>query len=151
MNRSPEQEFALEPEQFSVEAQATNAHVLQAVAEFKSEIVLRLDALEGAVAELKDGQASLKADVAEVKATVDNAGLNGHTPLLKAFLEQYGATYVKRQAWLTVRSDIAHRFRWLRQPKSWLRTIFYAGLGGLGWEFVSHLSGFHPPHIFGLH
>lgn len=116
-----------EPEQFSVEAQATNAHVLQAVADLKSEIIPRLDTLEG---------------------KVDAAGLNGHTELLKKFLDEYAAGQSTRQAYAKVRADIGRRFGFLSQPKSWVKALFYAVLGGLGWKLV---SGFSFPHLPFIH
>lgn len=109
------------------DAQVTPAHVLEVI---QTGVIPRLDTLEGRF----DG----------LEGTIREAGLNGHTPLLKAFLEQYAGTYQTRQAWQTVRSDVAHRFRFLAQPKAWLRAIFYAVLGGLGWEIA---SGHLPPHF----
>ena len=108
------------PDEVDHSAQITPAHVFDLVT---TQVIPRLDALE---------------------ATVKESGLNGHTPYLKAFLEQYAATYVQRQAWQTVRADIAHRFRFLSQPKSWLKALFYAVLGGLGWKLV---SGLNIPHL----
>lgn len=112
------------PDEIQHEAQVTPAHVLQAVADFKNEVLPRLDALE---------------------RKVDNAGLNGSTPLLKAFLEQYGATYVRRQAWQTVRSDLKHRLRFLAPGKHWITVLFSAVLGGVGWQIASGHFGL--PHI----
>ena len=115
------------------EVQVTPAHVLEAVAAFKREANLRFDTLEGTVNELRE--------------TVEEAGLNGHTPYLKAFLEQYAASYTTRQAWQTVRGDIAHRFRWLTSPKGWLKFLLAAAVGG---TFTGFASTGHMPHIPGL-
>ena len=107
------------PEPVILEAQVTPAHVLQVI---RDEVIPRLDSLDGSVAELQE--------------TAKDAGLNGHTPLLKAFLEQYAHTYQERQAWLTLRGAWGHRLRWLASPKAWLRAIFYASLGGIGYGLV---------------
>jgi hypothetical protein len=82
--------------------------------------------------------------VDHLERVVTEAGLNGHTDLLKSFLEQYAATYTQRQAWQTVKSDIGHRLHWLSSPKAWVKAFFYAGLGGLGWKLV---SGIPFPHL----
>ena len=80
--------------------------------------------------------------------TVKEAGLNGHTALLKQFLDEYAAGQSKAQAWATVRADIGHRFHFLSSPRSWVKALFYAAIGGLGWKIV---SGFQLPHLpFGL-
>lgn len=76
-----------------------------------------------------------------LEGIVKESGLNGHTDLLKAFLEQYAATYTRRQAWLTVRGDVGHRLRWLATPKGWLKVIGAAFLGGIGWALASHYLG----------
>lgn len=99
-------------------ASTTAAETATAQAQGVVQILTRIDRLEG---------------------IVTASGLNGHTELLKSFLEQYAATYTQRQAWLTVRGDIGHRFRWLTTPRAWLRVLFYAILGGVGWEIASHL------------
>jgi len=104
----------------NLEAQVTPAHVLQVIRE---EVIPRLDTLDGSVSDLQE--------------LTKEAGLNGHTPLLKAFLEQYAGTYQTRQAWLTVRSDLAHRLRWLASPRAWIRAIFYGALGAIGYGLVS--------------
>ena len=107
-------------------------------------------AITTAASESAQTNQTLQTDVLPRLERLENiakdSGLNGHTPLLKAFLEQYGATYVRRQAYLTVRSDLAHRLRIFRQPRAWIKAFFYAVLGGLGWQMVSH-----PPHVPGLH
>ena len=82
-----------------------------------------------------------------LEVVVSESGLNGHTDLLKKFLDNYAAGQTKDQAWAVVRADLGHRFRWLRSPKSWLKAVFYAILGGLGWQIASG----HPPHIPGIH
>lgn len=112
-----------DPEQFPVEAQATNAHVLKAVAEFKTEVNGRFDTLEGKVDELEQ--------------TVTKAGLNGHTPLLKKFLEEYSETATARQAWRTVQGDLKHRLRFLAPGKHWLTVLLGAIIGGIGWQIAS--------------
>lgn len=103
------------------QASTTAAQTATAQAQGVVQILGRIDTLEGIV-----------------KAS----GLNGHSDLLKAFLEQYAATYTKRQAWVTVRGDVGHRFRWLTTPKAWLRVVFYAVLGGVGWGLASHFLSF---------
>jgi hypothetical protein len=100
-------------EEIQHDAQVTPAHVL---AFMKEEVVPRLDKLED---------------------TVKEAGLNGHTPYLKAFLEQYAATYVSRQAWATVRSDLKHRLRFLAPGRHWLTVLISAIIGGIGWQIAS--------------
>ena len=100
-------------DEIQLDAQITPAHVL---AVLKEQVIPRL---------------------VELEATVKEAGLNGHTPLLKAFLEQYAATYVSRQAWQTVRGDILHRLRFLAPGKHWLGLLLAGALGALGWELVT--------------
>lgn len=78
-------------------------------------------------------------------ATVKEAGLNGHTSLLKKFLDEYAAGQSKQQAWAVVRADVGGRFRFLASPKGWLRALFYAAIGGLGWKLVSGLTLPHWP------
>jgi hypothetical protein len=107
----------------------TNADLAASIEELGSDLRVRLD---------------------KVEKTVKEAGLNGHTDLLKSFLEQYAATYTQRQAWLTVRQDIAHRFRWLQPGRHWLGVLLAGILGALGWEIVSHLAGVHHNIPFGL-
>ena len=109
-------------DQIPHDQQITPAHVLEVL---NQQVIPRLDKLE---------------------ETVRDSGLNGHTPYLKAFLEQYAGTYATRQAWITVKSDLKHRFRFLTQPRAWFRTIFYASLGAIGWELIS-TSVAHPPHL----
>lgn len=121
------------PQPIDLDAQVTPAHVLDVLVQFKSEVNARFDTLTGDVAELKD--------------TVKEAGLNGHTPYLKAFLEQYAATYTTRQAWLTVRGDIAHKLRWIATPKGWLKMLGAALIGGIGWKLASTLPQIPPIHI----
>lgn len=106
------------------DAQVTPAHVLEYM---QTEVTPRLDKLE---------------------YTVKEAGLNGHTPYLKAFLEQYAATYVSRQAWMTVRSDIKHRLRFLAPSKHWLTILFGSIVGALGWQLVSRATDIHIPSPF---
>lgn len=125
----------MEPEQPEIppvihQAQVTPAHVIEALGVLKSEVNARFDTIEGKVDRLE--------------GTVKESGLNGYSPYLKSFLEQYSATYVQRQAWLTVRADIGHRLHWLSSPKSWLKALFYAAIGGLGWKLV---SGLNLPHL----
>ena len=116
-----------------LDAQITPAHVIQALDAFKREVNTRLDTVEGTLADLSD--------------TVKDSGLNGHTSLLKAFLEQYAASYSSRQAWLTVRSDIKHRLRWLAPSRHWLTILFGSIVGAIGWQLVSHFSGFQIPPL----
>lgn len=111
-----------EPE-VNLDAQVTPAHVYELV---KEQVIPRLDKLE---------------------RTVKDSGLNGHTPLLKSFLEQYAATYTSRQAWQTVRSDLRHKLRWLSPSKHWLTVLFGSILGAIGWQIVSHFTGVHFPPI----
>lgn len=98
------------PEEIPHDVQITPAHVYELV---RDKVIPRLDELEG---------------------TIKEAGLNGHTPYLKAFLEQYAATYVSRQAWATVRSDLKHRLRFLAPGKHWLGVFFGAILGAVAWR-----------------
>ena len=105
------------------DAQITPAHVLDVL---NQQIIPRLDRLEN---------------------TVKESGLNGHTPYLKAFLEQYAGTYATRQAWITVRSDLKHRMSWLAPSKRWLAILFGSILGAIGWQLVSHLTGVQLPPI----
>lgn len=121
------------PEEIPHQVQITPAHVLEALAKFKGEVNARFDGLAG--------------DVAEVKDTVKEAGLNGHTPLLKAFLEQYAATYTSRQAWQTVRGDVAHRLRWLVPGKRWVALILAGALGAVGWQLGASALGLHLPQL----
>ena len=106
-------------QQAAAESAKTN-HIL------RTDVLPRLDSLEGIVRE---------------------AGLNGSTPLLKQFLEEYGQQHLREQAWQTVRSDLTRRFGWLRSPRSWIKATFYAVLGGIGWQ----LAAGHLPHIPGIH
>lgn len=78
---------------------------------------------------------------------IKEAGLNGHTALLRQFLDDYAAGQSKEQAWRVVRADLARRFTWLASPKGWVRALFYAVLGGLGWKLVSGIE--IPTHLFG--
>lgn len=78
-------------------------------------------------------------------ATVKEAGLNGHTSLLKKFLDEYAAGQSKEQAWSVVRADVRHKLRFLASPKGWLKALFYAAIGGLGWKIVSGLQFPHFP------
>ncbi len=123
------------PEPIDIEAQVTPAHVLQALAEFREEIKQRLDRDR-----IEDDRRFDK-----IETTIKDSGLNGHTPYLKALLEQYAATYASRQAWITVKGDIAHRFRWLSSPRAWLRFLAAAAVGGAftGWAANSgiHIHG----------
>jgi hypothetical protein len=96
--------------------QVTPAHVVELI---RDQVIPRLDRLE---------------------RTVKDSGLNGHTPYLKAFLEQYAANSTSRQAWDTVRQDISYRFRFLSSPRAWIKALFYASIGGLGWKLVSGAS-----------
>ena len=81
-----------------------------------------------------------------VEDLVADAGLNGHTALLKKFLDEYAAGQTRAQAWAVVRADMGQRFGFMRQPKAWIKALFYAMLGGLGWQMVSH-----PPHLPFVH
>jgi|ERR1051326_180512 hypothetical protein len=114
-----------QPPPIQLDAQITPGHVLEVI---QKEVLPRLDRLE---------------------ATVKESGLNGYSPYLKAFLEQYAATYSSRQAWLTVRSDIKHRLRWLAPGKRWLSILIAAMIGAVGWDLVGHLTGVHVPPPFG--
>ena len=107
------------------QASTTAAQTATAQAQGVVQILGRIDTLEGIV-----------------KA----AGLNGHSDLLKSFLEQYAATYTRRQAWLTVRGDVSHRLRFFSSPKAWFRALLYAAIGGLGWKIVSGIP-FPFPHL----
>jgi hypothetical protein len=100
------------------QASTTAAQTATAQAQGVVQILGRLDSLEGIV-----------------KAS----GLNGHSDLLKSFLEQYAATYTQRQAWITVRGDIGHRLHWLAVPRTWLRMLAAATIGGVGWAIANHL------------
>lgn len=80
-------------------------------------------------------------------ATVGAAGLNGHTALLKKFLDEYAAGQTRAQAWSVVRADVGKRFGFLSQPKSWAKALLYAVLGGLGWKIASGISVIHLPFI----
>lgn len=109
-----------EPDAVVHDAQITPAHVFELV---RDQVVPRLDTLEGRVDALAD--------------TVKQSGLNGHTPYLKAFLEQYASTYQTRQAWLTVRSDLAYRLSFLKPTKKWLALVVSALIGAVVWRLVT--------------
>ena len=113
-----------EPElsEITHETQVTPAHVYQLVRDFRDEVNTRLDRVEG---------------------TIRESGLNGHTPYLKAFLEQYAATYVSQQAWQTVRADIAHRLRFLSSPRAWLRVFVTGVVGAFAWQVGAQLFHVH--------
>lgn len=88
---------------------------------------------------------ALKLDVEELKATVKEAGLNGHTPYLKEFLEDYAQSATSKKAWQRVRADVKHHLRFLAPGKHWLTVLLSAILGGVGWQIA---SGHVPmPHI----
>ena len=74
--------------------------------------------------------------------TVKTAGLNGHSELLKAFLDREAKRIDSRRAYEKVGGDIKRRFGFLAVPRNWLKALFYAALGGLGWKIV---SGVHLP------
>lgn len=78
-------------------------------------------------------------------ATVKEAGLNGHTSLLKKFLDEYAAGQSKQQAWAVVRADVGHRLHWFVRPSGWLKMLGAAIIGALGWKLVSGLQLPHPP------
>ena len=99
----------------------TNADLAASITDLGSKLGVRLDKLE---------------------AVVKDSGLNGYSPYLKKFLQDYADTSVQKQAWLTVQSDLAHRLRWVTTPKAWLRVVFYAVLGGVGWGLASHFLSF---------
>jgi phosphohistidine phosphatase SixA len=106
------------------EAQVTAAHVYTLVSD---QVIPRLDKIEN---------------------TIKESGLNGHTPLLKDFLEGYASTYMKKQAWETVVADLKHRVRFLQPGKHWLTVLFSAILGGIGWQVAGgHFSFPHLPHF----
>ena len=107
------------------DAQITPAHVLEAVTQLREDVLPRLDALEG-------GQE-------EIKQTIASAGLNGHTPLLKEFLDQYGATAVRRQAWRTVRQEVRGWLRPLAPGKRWIGYLLVGSLGAVGWQLTQDL------------
>ena len=111
------------PDEIPHDQQITPAHVLEVL---NDQVIPRLDKLE---------------------TTVKESGLNGHTPYLKAFLEQYAATYTSRQAWQTVRSDIKHRLRFLAPSKHWLTVLLGSIVGAIGWQLVSRFSGVHIPPL----
>lgn len=81
-----------------------------------------------------------------IDETVKAAGLNGHTSLLRKFLDEYAAGQSLDQAKSQVWAHYAARFHFLSQPKSWLKALFYAAIGGLGWKLVSGLTLPHFPH-----
>lgn len=85
-----------------------------------------------------------------VETLVGDAGLNGHTALLKKFLDEYAAGQTKQQAWTVVRADIKAKLRWLTVPKGWFKMLGAAVVGGLGWSIASHLlsGGIHIPNPF---
>lgn len=75
--------------------------------------------------------------------TVKTAGLNGHSELLKAFLDREAKRIDSRKAYEKVGHDLRTRFRFLAVPRNWLKALFYAALGGLGWKIVSSLPPVH--------
>lgn len=84
-------------------------------------------------------------------ATVKEAGLNGHTSLLKKFLDEYAAGQSKQQAWAVVRADVGGRFRFLASPKGWLKTFLTGLAGALAWETVSSISHLQWPFHLPFH
>jgi hypothetical protein len=109
------------------EGQVTPAHVFELV---QKEVVTRLAILEDKVDKL---------EVASVEAGL----LNGNAAMLKAVLAQYSAAVVSKQAWATVRTDLAHRLRFLRPGRHWLTVLLAGALGAVGWQFGSALLGIH--------
>ena len=104
----------------------TNADLANQIAGLGTEMGKRLDKLE---------------------ETVKTAGLNGHSELLKAFLDREARRIDSRTAYAKVGSDIRSRFRFLAQPRAILKALFYAVLGGLGWKIASALPPLPPIHI----
>lgn len=84
--------------------------------------------------------AAVKQEVAELKK---ETGLNGHTVLLKAFLDREAKRIDSRKSYANVGADIRSRLSFLAVPRSWLRALFYAAIGGLGWKLVSQLPPIH--------
>jgi hypothetical protein len=80
----------------------------------------------------------------KLETTVKTAGLNGHSDLLAKFLTDYAAKNTTGLAWIAVKADLSHRLRFLTSPKAWVRALFYAVLGGVGWKLVSSVPF---PHL----
>lgn len=78
-----------------------------------------------------------------LEETVKTAGLNGHSELLKAFLDREAKRIDSRRAYEKVGADVRARFGFLAVPRNWLKALFYAVLGGLGWKLVSNLPPIH--------
>lgn len=108
---------------------------------FRAEVNTRLDTFEGT---LNDHTEILGEHTKELH----DLGLNGLTPYVKPFFEQYAASLSRRQAWITVRQDVGLKLRWLASPATWLKTLGVAFLGGLGFTLADRI--FHVTVPFDL-
>lgn len=85
------------------------------------EVIPRLKLVEGEVQTVKGDVANLKGDVADVRKEVHDAGLgNGHSDLLKSFLEDQAAKKKRGQAYAAVGNDIRGRFQFLVRPRQFI-------------------------------
>ena len=84
-------------------------------------------------------------DIEDFRKTVKTAGLNGHSELLKAFLDREAKRIDSRKAYEKVGGDIKRRFGFLAVPRNWLKALFYAAVAGLGFKIVSALPPIHLP------
>lgn len=82
-----------------------------------------------------------------LEKTVKTAGLNGHSELLKAFLDREAKRIDSRKAYEKVGGDIKRRFGFLAVPRNWGRAVFYALIGGIGWKLASALPSLPPIHL----
>jgi hypothetical protein len=82
----------------------------------------------------------------KLERTVTNSGLNGYSADFKQMVEEYRATAKVQENWAGVKADLGRRLGFLRFPRAWLRVIFYAILGGIGWQIVVGLNA-HPVHL----
>ena len=94
-------------------------------------------------AEIKGLGVRVDARLDKLEVTVMTAGLNGHTELLKSFLDREAKRIDSKAAYSAVGRDLKAKLGFLVVPKNWLRALFYAALGGLGWKLVSNLPPVH--------
>jgi len=91
------------------------------------QVIPRLDRLEGIVGE---------------------SGLNGHTELLKKFLDEYAAGQTRAQAWGVVGADLGRRLKFLAPSRRWIGYLLIGALGAIGWQLTdTFLTTGHLPGI----
>lgn len=95
-------------------------------------------------ADLADSIEGLRLDLGKrldkLETTVKTTGLNGHSQLLKDFLDDQAVKKKSRDAQAIVWADIGRRFSWLRRPRdvvtNFFKLIVAALISAVAWAVI---------------